>query len=176
MSNICSNVMVVYGPAADVKNFGEIVKRAHAAEGFFLTELFKLCDYGVKPDNQAYSVDIDYAPDHIKFYFDTSWTPIYEDIDAFLAAKFPTLKQVTLADEFGCGLHVNTDADRRYFKWNYAVSYEREDFGGGDECFETLDDAEAFFHEQFGADVPFSTSYSSENGYNYFNVYDYEAM
>lgn len=187
MANLCSNVMVIYGPAADVKNFGKIVERAYTeyktCGKFFVDTLFKICGYDAEPSNGAYDLDIDYAyePDgdgesHIKFYFDTKWSPMYEDFESFLAAKFPTLKQVTLADEFGCDVHVNTDSRRKYFPWNYAASYEVEDGDGGDECFKTLDDAETFFHETFGADVPFSRDYDSDEKCDYFHVYDYEAM
>lgn len=187
MPNMCSNIMFVYGPAKDVKNLGEIVESAYTECKIFnkpfVDTLFGICGYDAEPSNGTYDLQFDcaYEPDgdgesHIRFEFDTKLTPMYKEFDAFLAAKFPTLKQVTLADDFEREVFINTDSRRKYFPWNYIVAYEHDFIQVWGECFKTLDDAETFFHETFGADIPFSRDYVFAEKRDYFHVYDFEAM
>lgn len=139
MANICSNVMAVYGPREDLDKFLQAVKEAmgHAQGRGFAKEFFLRCGYtqdeldsiyGFGPmdlcgDPQFFEAEGD-MPAHVKLWFDTRWSPVYESWEALLQRFFPTLKQVTLAEECGCELYVNTDAEGIFFDDLYYVDGE----------------------------------------------------
>lgn len=154
MANICSNVMAVYGPREDLDKFLKCVKDAVTEMGkpgngrgfekeFFLRcgyaedELKKLYGFGPMDlwgDPQFFNARRG-RPAHVKLWFGTCWSPVYESWDALLKRSFPTLKEVTLAEESGCDVYVNTDSEGLFFDERFYVcgEYDGKSFLDRDE-------------------------------------------
>lgn len=136
MANICSNSTIIYGPKEDVERFIKDIKSAFdkteyktlekvfEALGCHMKEsdvsafnidgasLYKDEDFALKEKDGRWYVQIDY---------ESRWSPAYEGIDAMLKELYPTLKQVTWAEEGGCQIFINTDDEGFFFPERFEV-------------------------------------------------------
>lgn len=55
----------------------------------------------------------------LELCYESAWEPINEVIDEILALHQPQMKQVTLAEETGCDVFLNTDVEGKYFTEHY---------------------------------------------------------
>lgn len=55
----------------------------------------------------------------LELSYESAWNPINETIDEILKTYQPHIKQVTLAEETGCDVFLNTDVDGKYFNEHY---------------------------------------------------------
>lgn len=162
MPNWCSNAMAVYGPKDDVVKFVQIVREGivnageynqlystFLAAGFSKEEIDALPDFSRGFYTEMHpEVETDSEGAYAKIYFESAWSPLCDSWDALLRRFFPTLRQVTIADECGCEVYVNTDAEGRFFpdRYNVDACVEGEDgesylMDYDDHTFETLDGA-----------------------------------
>ncbi len=158
MPNWCSNSMTVYGPKDDVVKFVQTVKDGIAnageynqlystflAAGFSKGEMDALHDFsrGYYTEERP-EVETDSDGAHVELHFESAWSPLCDSWDALLRRFFPTLKQVTIAEECGCEIYVNTDAEGRFYPERYYVDAcvegkDGESYISDFECaFETL--------------------------------------
>ena len=140
MPNWCSNSMVVYGSPTEVKDFYDKVKKAWSIgdtnRHWHLWELYQ--QFGHE-DNEMVDyirgsfIDISSigqtSPNESYFslYYESAWSPMIDGFDWILKTYYKTLKQVTLAEECGCEIYVNTDRTGRFFKEKYCFYVEDYD-------------------------------------------------
>lgn len=55
----------------------------------------------------------------LELCYESAWGPINETIDEILTKYLPHIKQVTLAEETGCDVFLNTDVEGKYFTEHY---------------------------------------------------------
>lgn len=88
--------------------------------------------------------------------YESAWNPCYEVIDSILEEYQPALKQVTQAEECGCGIYVNTDKEGLYFKDEYYLDIslygDEEERFNDFKYFETLEGAIKEFKDFFEID------------------------
>lgn len=136
MANICSNCMAVYGDRTELERLHSIIGEAMAdtdpkrnkvdltfeLAGFTKEEIDALgmtaCFY-TDVDKEISTGD--YGITYFEVSFESKWSPAIESWDALLARFFPKLKQVTVAEEGGCEIYINTDRDGYFFKDRYYV-------------------------------------------------------
>ena len=133
MANICSNESVVYGPKEDVARFVSDVEAAcEKSEYRSFYDVFQTLGFSEEElDNKVFLNGACFEQDKfelerkdedcwfVKFWYDTRWSPAYEALDELLSRFYPTLKEVTIAEEPGCEVYVNTDDEALFFDTQY---------------------------------------------------------
>ena len=139
MTNICANVMVVYGPKEDLEDFLKRLKNAvnkylsrqaifHNHSRNFAIRFFLGCGYEEDELNDLtgfgpmwvsrwpeFVEESATKPAHVVFRFDTEQFPAFDAWNDLLKRCFPNLKQVTYAEESGTGYYYNTDTEGIFF-------------------------------------------------------------
>lgn len=155
MANICSNSTVFYGKREFLDALWGVIQNAQEREHpMWLGNIFIEAGFPEKEisDGDIYcrgSVDFlsrDERDGSIKIDYQTAWSPIYEEFDKLLNRFFPDVEEVTIAEECGCEIFINTDVEGRWFKDRYQI--ERED--SDTEYFDDLDSFLRRFNEIFG--------------------------
>lgn len=142
MANICSNMMCIYAPDGNTQKLRDFYNKLDTLykedsdlnvieiviqlrPDLDKNEIFKMAD-----DNYWASVGwintLEYRePDenidtaHIFIDYESKWCPCIELWD--LAIEPSGLKQVTIAEEPGCRVYVNTDTEYKFFNDKYCV-------------------------------------------------------
>lgn len=150
MANWCITEMIVSGDKNELKKL------------FNLFELFDRDIYTIKQtvglfDEESASINdlylgyiIDYMHNddfkEVIITYESKWTPTINAWDTFLKRFFPKLKQVSIAEECGQEIYVNTDIERNRIPYNYHVcisndndSYE-DVFINGSETLEAVNE------------------------------------
>ena len=188
MANICSNSTIIYGPKEDVERFVKDIKAAFdKTEYKTLEKVFEALGCHMKEsDVGAFNIDraslykdekFDLKEKEGRWYvqldYESAWSPAYEGIDAMLKELYPTLKQVTWAEEGGCQIFINTDDEGFFFPERFEVDasvcnkytldeghalvVDREDALGvinhlheraGLKKFDTLEEAEEWYEDE----------------------------
>ena len=104
----------------------------------------------------------------LELSYESAWNPINETLDEILAQYLPHIKQVTLAEEAGCDVFLNTDIEGKYFKDKYyldltitgEVEGRKEEYND-QKYYETLEgvieELKAFFYFYDFKDKPLTT-------------------
>ena len=145
MPNWCSNNMVVYGSPTEVKDFRQKCLNAIAAaqqtKHWGLYEIY--VQFGYKEEEILNSHKLEYNRGHFddvsnlhyvddntlsfSVYYESAWSPMIDGFNYLLANHYKTLKQVTLAEEGGCEIFINTDTKHLFFDEKYYVYVEDYD-------------------------------------------------
>lgn len=178
MANICSNSTVFYGKRESLDALWGVIQNAQKRERpMWLGNIFLEAGFTPEELDGIYCRgDIDYAERDdadgtIKIDYETAWSPIYEEFDRLLSRFFPDVREVTIAEECGCEIFVNTDVEGRFFTDRYQI--ERED--SDTEYFPDLESFLRRFNEIFGTSFgTFSEcdSYEPADG-SWFSVHEY---
>jgi hypothetical protein len=68
----------------------------------------------------------------LSIWYETAWNPEFERIDEILEKYEPSIKEVTLAEELGNLIFINTDKEKKYFKDEYYLditTYSESQYG-----------------------------------------------
>ena len=135
--------MVVYGNPTELKDFRD--KVLHAQEKgdelkhWHLYQIYEEFGYEEKfilngEDNNGYiRGNIDYVDEivedkrgfsYLRIDYESAWSSMYEGFDWLLKRHYKTLKQVTIAEEFGCEVFINTDKDGLFFEERFILEAE----------------------------------------------------
>ena len=145
MPNWCSNNMVVYGSPTEVKDFRQkclnAIANAKVTKNWGLYEIY--VQFGYEKDEILNSHKLEYNRGHIEdvsnlhyvdektlcfnVYYESAWSPMIDGFNYLLANHYDTLRQVTLAEEGGCDIFINTDTQHRFFDEKYYVYVEDYD-------------------------------------------------
>lgn len=162
MPNWCSCSMAVTGPQDELLRFKgfveECVRKANTPDeegnkrwslwqvfndacGFDPCEVAGDCGYN-RGEITYVSME-DFPRPHVLIDYDSAWSSMVEGWDAILKAKFPSLKEVTRAEEEGCDYFINTDKDREFFKESVflRIDSERCDIECLEDYYESVRDA-----------------------------------
>lgn len=94
--------------------------------------------------------DYHFEEEHINFNYESANRPIYKYIDKMLKEKYPGLKQVTISEEPGFEIFINTDTEGLFFKDKYyldcCINERYPDF----RYFETEKGFVEYFNDFFG--------------------------
>lgn len=161
MPNWCMNSMVVYGSPTEVKDFHEKLQRAwkkgDELRHWHLYQIYEEFgyaeDYILKSDENGYIrgnfVDLekeiheDKGECYFQLQYESAWGSMYEGFDWLLKRHYNTLKQVTIAEECGCEVYINTDTTGRFFSDRFVVDAEDSDT----EYFEKEEQVVRYFNE-----------------------------
>lgn len=152
MANWCMTEMVVSGDRNELKKLfnlfemfsGDIYKIKQAV-GLFDDESENI---NSESTYLGYIVDYFHNEDfsEVVITYESKWTPVINNWDSFLIKFFPKLIQVSIAEECGQQIYINTDIERDRIPYNYHVyisddndSYE-EAFIDGDETLEAVNE------------------------------------
>lgn len=159
MPNWCFNETIFYGDEDTILKVYNKLNETTQLRGL-RTEIKNHFNYvlealGVSNDDEFY------VRGHISYYelkkfydkeltlyiqYETAWNPICETLDKVLEKYAPTLKQVTLADEGGMGIYVNTDTEHKYFTERYWLDmWDSEDHYNDTRYHDSLESAIAEF-------------------------------
>lgn len=136
MANMCTNSMAIYGDRAELAKLLTIINEARANKDPHTNQVdltFLLAGYTEAelddlqmPASFYSSVDDEistgkYGVTYFKVWYESKWSPAYEAWDELLRYYFPKLKEVTICDESGNGIYVNTDEEGYFFPERYYV-------------------------------------------------------
>lgn len=85
--------------------------------------------------------------------YETAWEPIIDSFNKMLIEKYKGLNQVTLAEECGCGLYVNTDVSGEFFPDKYYFDYCVNNEYSDNHYYESEEDLVEHFNELFGSNA-----------------------
>ena len=135
MPNWCYNTMYVYGPKAECERFKALLVKAEAmAKTQGHNPVYQtFLEAGFTPDEidatdcrrgwytDEFELKQERGHDVLDVRFETAWGPCHEAFTELLRRFFPLLEQVTLAEESGCEVYVNTDTDGLFFEDRYYI-------------------------------------------------------
>lgn len=137
MPNWCFNETVFYGDENETKKiYEELQQKVELTKIPTIDHIDNLLLlFGVTQEEldkeywiRAHIIDFRLNDDNsLLVQYESAWNPIVEHLDSILANYKPNLKQVTLADECGMGIYVNTDTDGLYFTEKYWLDMSNED-------------------------------------------------
>lgn len=154
MANWCITEMIVSGDKTDLKKLFNLFE-------FFNGEIYKIKHFVGLFDDESTSINdlylgyvIDYMHNddfkEVIITYESKWTPVINAWDEFLKRFFPKLKQVSIAEECGQEIYVNTDIERDRIPYNYHV-YISDDNDSYEEAFidgsETLKSVNEFIEK-----------------------------
>ncbi len=178
MANICANVMCVYTydkNEANLKKVYNILK-----ENFTNCLSISEAVFHLRPDLSEKEIDKKLAqyetrgwidcdsdityhdaaegkPAYIQIYYQSKWSPTIEAWD--LAIEPYGLEEVTIAEEPGCEVYINTDTDHVFFTDKYLIDIyyngneEYPDAAEIREYYSDLQDALADVNKYFNTDI-----------------------
>lgn len=125
MPNWCWNQTVFYGDKEKQKEIYNKIEK-EVKSGWPHIDLF-LKELGCTEEelNKEFAVrahinGISLLKDgELELCYESAWCPINETIDEILTKYLPHIKQVTLAEETGCDVFLNTDVEGKYFTEHY---------------------------------------------------------
>jgi hypothetical protein len=171
MPNWCFNETIFYGNEDKIKEVYQKLKDTTNLVGL-RTEVIDHFNYllealGVSNDDEFYVrghiIHFElktFKNDDLTLYiqYETAWNPVCETLDEVLEKYAPTLKQVTLADESGMGVYINTDTDHKYFTERYWLDISDENDNYNDEKYhDTLESVINEFKKFYGIDKEITT-------------------
>lgn len=126
MPNWCWNQTVFYGDNEKQKEIYNNVRKKYLASEWPHIDLF-FRELGCTEEelNNEFAVrahinDIRLLDNgEIELSYESAWCAINEVLDEILGKYHPQIKQVTLAEEAGCGVFLNTDVEGKYFTEHY---------------------------------------------------------
>ena len=140
MPNWCYTQMVVYGNATEIKDFHERLlkaqQEAEESQEWFLYRIYVQFGYSkekiLNSDTIGYIrgnvCDIQLLSDtELKVTYESAWAPMIGGFDYLLETHYISLKEVTLAEEPGNEVYINTDTKHTYFDIKYCVDVEDYD-------------------------------------------------
>ena len=165
MPNWCDNTMAVIGPREQLEKLNaHIIRSEEKAEkeghrGWALYNIF--ADLGYSDDDlnrldyrRGYLTSEPTIDENGRLFlsFDTAWGPMLEAWDDLLSKHFAGLRQVTIAEEGGNDVYVNTDDTGEIFPAHYYLDAYDDDRGIyiEDGYFETEKEAIDAFNKAFG--------------------------
>jgi hypothetical protein len=130
MPNWCYNQTVFYGDTKKLKEvFDKVEQKVYSKTGKFESISLDplLIELGCPQEMlnkefwiRGHIVDIDLLDKgEIILSYETAWNPVYEKIETILEMYCPQIKSVTICEECGCEIYINTDKERKYFKDEY---------------------------------------------------------
>ena len=162
MPNWCYQDTTIYGSKEEVMDFKlkleKAKENAKKSRHWGTCELFRLFGYESPCDDKELNglyirgsieniEDIGQVKEgyYLSFLLEVAWSPMIDGIDFLLSKFYKTLKEVTLAEESGCGLYTNTDKEGIFYTTRY--HFYSEVFG--DRFFDTEEALLKFFNEEF---------------------------
>lgn len=145
MPNWCYNQMVVYGSPTEIKDFHDKLSKAKEKgdklNTWHLYQIYEEFGYKkeeiLESDSNGYirgyfdSIDdIEVESKDVWFFrleYESAWSSMYEGFDWLLSRHYKTLKQVTLAEEMGLEVYINTDTKGKFFPEKYYMYVEDYD-------------------------------------------------
>lgn len=145
MPNWCQNSMVVYGSPTEIKDFyNRLIKAKESARKeneWDLYAIYKSFGYASKfvleSDSCGYirgnieeiqEIENNNEEEaHFLVLYESAWSSMFEGFDWLLEKHYNTLKQVTLAEECGCDIYINTDLNGKFFSERYHLYVEDND-------------------------------------------------
>lgn len=143
MPNWCSNNMVVYGSPTEVKDFRNkvlsAIQKAKTTKHWELYEIYTEFGYGEEVLENSYfgynrgniidvsEIQEDKNECYFSVYYESAWSTMCEGFDYLLHNHYKTLAQVTLAEEEGNDVFINTDVTGKFFTEKYYVYVEDYD-------------------------------------------------
>lgn len=126
MANICSNSTAFFGPKEDLERLLAALKSAKSVN---LGKMFEKAT-GEKAHDVLYGtqtiggiedcrVSEKNGHEYFQLDYDSRWSPVNEEIDEMLRKHFPTIEEVTIAEEPGCDIYMNTDDEGIFFPERY---------------------------------------------------------
>lgn len=168
MANICSNTTAVYGPKEDVERFLSDVKAAcEKSKNRSFYEVFQTLGFPEEELENKVFVNGGYFQEgfelekkdedcwFVKFSYDTRWSPAYEAFDELLKRLYPNLKEVTIAEEPGCEIFINTDDEALFFDTQYDLD--------GAACGKYTHDEDSYFADEESA-LGYLNDFQRRNG------------
>jgi len=142
MPNWCCNQMVVYGSPTETKDFREKIlsalKKAEKTSQWSLYTIYEEFGYerqkileddtlnyirGTIEDVSNVHYDEKYGS-YIHISYESAWSPMLDGFDYLLSHHYNTLKQVTLCEECGNCVYINTDKTGYFFEEKYCLYVE----------------------------------------------------
>ena len=145
MPNWCGNTMAVYGSPAELKDFHQKLVNAREKgdqlKHWHLYQIYEEFGYTeqeiLESDSNGYIrgyfddiTDIEVTNDgvsYFKLYYESAWAPMIDGFDWLIQRHYQTLAQVTIAEECGCEVYINTDVTGRFFPDKYVLDIEDDD-------------------------------------------------
>lgn len=151
MPNWCYNQTIIYGDKNKTYELGQkLLEHYEKIEKhtFHFSVLFEIlgCPQDLCPNVRAWVNYVQIKEDNSLFIeYESAWNPIIKDLDKVLEEYQPTLKQVTLAEETGMAIFVNTDIEGLYFTEQYYLDIsiygdDNDDRFNDFKYFDTLED------------------------------------
>ena len=167
MPNWCYNQTIFYGDEETVqKIYKGLEETVDLIKDNHIDKFFRLLGVPQEELDTTYNTraficdfDINKEENALILSYESAWNPIIEDLDAILIKYQPNLKQVTWAEECGCGIYINTDREGLYFTDRYYLDMSTE--GGNDfndnKYFNCLEDAIKAFKEFYEVNTEITT-------------------
>lgn len=134
MPNWCYNQTIFYGNKEETQKLYEGLKDVvDYRTNDHIDNFFKLLGVPQELLNNEYFIrahicNFQLLTDgSLELSYESAWNPIIEDLNAILKEYKPNLKQVTYAEECGCGIYINTDRNGLYFTDKYYLDCSNED-------------------------------------------------
>ena len=142
MPNWCSSKMVVLGNPTELKKFRnkllEAMKRSETNNHWHLYEIYEVFGYTeeliLKDKNDTLGYNRGYIEDvgdihngRLDVYYESAWSPMIDGFDYLLSHHYTTLRQVTLSEEPGEELFINTDRSHKILPERFYLYVEDYD-------------------------------------------------
>ena len=126
MPNWCYNQTIFYGDKEKLKNIYNNIHNQIEEKPWVHIDLF-LKELGCSEEDLTKKYPARAFIDGIKLLgggelelqYESAWNPINEVLDEILEEYQPQIKEVTLAEECGNGVFINTDFDGKYYPEKY---------------------------------------------------------
>lgn len=126
MPNWCYNQTVFYGDKNKQKEIYEKTYEKYLSQQWSHIDLI-LKEFGCSKEEldkdfcvRAHITDLRLLENgELEMSYESAWNPINEILDEILKKYQPQMKQVTLADESGMDVFLNTDIEGKYFTEKY---------------------------------------------------------
>ena len=133
MANMCSNAMRIYGDREQLEKLHALINKAiddtdrtnpvyltFLLAGYSESEIKTLgmpnC-YGMETDEEITTGK--YGITYLCVWYESAWSPAISQWNAMLSRFFPKLKQVTISEECGNEIYINTDESGYFFPDRY---------------------------------------------------------
>lgn len=185
MPNWCYNQTIFYGDENKTRQLYKELKESVPKVATYeyndhVDHFFKLL--GVPQERldkdlncRAHIVDIALLDKgELSLCYESAWVPIIEDLNYILKEYQPNLKQVTMSEECGEGIFVNTDREGLYFIDKYYIDMSNEDDDYNDQKYhDSLESVIAEFKEFYGVEDEITTKEELEEKIEYIKeLYD----